>query len=55
MANMSEEWKQSIVEERTNLPKIEVTPDNGKPYFRRATPKRIEELESNPNIQVKRV
>ena len=51
MANMSEEWRQSIVEEQTR--KIEVTPDNGKPYLRFATPKKIRELQSNPNIQVR--
>jgi len=55
MANMSEEWKQSIVEEQTKLIRIKVTPNDGKlPYFRLATPERIRTLESDPNIGVKK-
>jgi len=51
---MSEEWKQSIVEEQTKLIRIKVTPNDGKPYFRLATPERIRTLESNPNIGVEK-
>jgi hypothetical protein len=51
MANMSEEWRQNIVEGE-RLTKIRVTDGDKKPYFRLATPDILKKLQLNPSIEV---
>jgi hypothetical protein len=51
MANMSEEWREGILDEE-RLAKIQVIDGDKKPYFRLATPDILKKLQLNPSMKV---